>query len=301
MSLSFDGNVVLVTGAGGGLGRSYALEFARRGASVVVNDVGGAVDGTGQAAGPAQAVVDEIRAAGGQALADAHSVADPDGAEAMVAAAVEAFGRIDVVVNNAGILRDEALHKLTDAAWAAVTAVHLTGTMQVSRAAVRRMREQGYGRIVNTTSPAGLYGNFGQTSYGAAKMGIVGLTRVLAVEGASKGIKVNAVAPGARTRMTEAAMGPLGDVLDLRPELVSPVVVYLSHRRCELSGEVLSAAFGRVSRVFIGSTPGWFSRDLTAEAVEENLAAVLSDEGLSYPRNLEDEVGLALAHYQLTN
>lgn len=299
MTLSFDGNVVLVTGAGNGLGRTYALEFARRGASVVVNDLGGAVDGSGQTSGPARAVADEIVAAGGQAVADTHSVADPAGAEAMVQAAVDAFGRIDVVVNNAGILRDEALHKLTDAAWAAVTGVHLTGTMLVTRAAVRHMREQGYGRVVNTTSPAGLFGNFGQASYGAAKMGIIGLTRVLAVEGASKGIKANVIAPGARTRMTEAVMGPLEQSLDLRPDLVAPVVLYLAHRRCELSGEVISAAFGRVSRVFIGSTPGWFNRDLTPEDVEANLDTILSDDNLCYPRNLNDEVALAMGHYQL--
>ena len=298
MTLSLAGDVALVTGAGGGLGRTYALELARRGASVVVNDLGVSVDGTGGATGPAQAVVDEIVAAGGRAVADTGSVAVAEGAEAMVRTAIAAFGRLDIVVNNAGIIRDEAMHKLTDDAWAAVTAVHLTGTMLVSRAAFRHMRERGYGRIVNTTSPAGLYGNFGQASYGAAKMGVVGLTRALSIEGAAKGVLVNAVAPGGMTRMTEGVMGSLGDTFDLRPELVAPVVAYLAHKNCELTGEVLSAAFGRVARVVIGSTPGYFSRDLTVEDIEAHLSEIMSDDGLTYPRNLNDEVALALVHYQ---
>ena len=297
MTLSFDGRVALITGAGGGLGRTYALELARRGAAIVVNDLGGTVDGSGASAGPAQAVVDEIEAAGGTAIADGHSVADPFGADAMVNAALDHLGRLDIVINNAGVIRDEAFHKVTSDAWQTVSDVHLTGTLLVSRAAIGHMREQGYGRIVNTTSPAGFYGNFGQASYAAAKMGIIGLTRVLAIEGARRGVQANAIAPGAMTRMTEDVMGTMAETLDLRPELVAPVVAYLAHERCGMSGEVISAAFGRVAKVFIGSTPGYFSRDLTAESVEANLDTITDPTGLTFPLGLEAEISYAQVHY----
>jgi NAD(P)-dependent dehydrogenase (short-subunit alcohol dehydrogenase family) len=294
LGLSFEGRVAVVTGAGGGLGRAYARELARRGAQVVVNDIGGSVAGTGTAAAPAEMVARDINAEGGIAVADANSVATPEGAEAIVANAREAFGRLDIVVNNAGILRDESFHRLTTEAWEAVLGVHLTGTMLLSRAAFITMREQGYGRIVNTTSSAGLFGNFGQASYGAAKMGVIGLTRVLAIEGATRGIKVNAISPGAMTRMTEPLMGDLAGAVDSRPELVAPVVAFLSHERCNLTGEVLSAKFGRVSRVFVGTASGYFNGDLTAEDVQEHLAEILDDEALAFPTNLEDEFRLIL-------
>jgi NAD(P)-dependent dehydrogenase (short-subunit alcohol dehydrogenase family) len=298
MTLSLEGRVALVTGAGGGLGRSHALELARRGAQVVVNDFGGTVAGAGSSPGPAKLVVDEIIEAGGVAIANSHSVATPEGAGAMVETAVREFGRIDIVVNNAGILCDEAMHKLTLESWEAVLAVHLTGTMLVTHAAFPHMREQGYGRIVNTTSAAGLFGNFGQCSYGAAKMGIVGLTRVLAIEGGPKGVRVNAVSPAALTRMTEAVMGPLGDVVVAKPELVTPVVVYLAHEGCSLNGEVISAAFGRVSRIFVGTTPGYFNLDLTPEAVEAHLTEIMDEKGLVFPQSINDEIALIMGHYE---
>ena len=185
--LRYDGRVAIITGAGGGLGRSHALELARRGASVLVNDLGGSVDGHGASASAASRVVDEILALGGKAVANHDSVASAEGGEAIVSAAVKAFGRVDIVVNNAGILRDKAFHQMDSAAVDAVIDVHLKGAMFVTQPAFRLMRAQGYGRIVNTTSASGLFGNFGQANYGAAKAGLAGLTRVLSLEGASRG------------------------------------------------------------------------------------------------------------------
>ena len=204
--LGFDGKVAIVTGAGGGLGREHALLLAKRGALVVVNDLGGAVDGSGGSETPAEQVVEEIKAAGGEAVADANSVATPEGGEAIVQTAIDAFGRIDIVVNNAGILRDKAFHNMTDDLVQPVLDVHLRGAFNVTRPAWGKMREQGYGRVVNTASSAGIIGNFGQASYGAAKMGLVGLTHVLAIEGAKHNIKANAISPIARTRMTEEVL-----------------------------------------------------------------------------------------------
>jgi NAD(P)-dependent dehydrogenase (short-subunit alcohol dehydrogenase family) len=222
-----DGKVALVTGAGGGLGRAYALALAAEGAAVVVNDIGVARDGSGGGAAMADAVVAEIEAAGGRAVADNGSVAVPDDAAAMVRAAVGAFGRLDICINNAGILRDSILAKATVEDWHAVLDVHLTGTFNVARAAWDRMLEQGRGgRIVNTTSTSGLFGNFGQTNYAAAKAGITGLTRVLSLEGADAGITVNAVAPAAWSRMTEDII-PAAAERRYGTEKVAPLVVWL--------------------------------------------------------------------------
>src|SRR6266540_349785 len=220
--LGFDGKVAIITGAGGGLGRSHALELARRGALVVVNDLGGSVDGSGSGTTAAQAVVDEIKAAGGDAVANYDSVATPDGGKAIVQSALDAFSRIDIVINNAGILRDTSFKNMTSEQLEPVLDVHLKGAFYVTRPAWEHMREQGYGRVVNTSSGAGIFGNFGQTNYGAAKMGLVGLTRVLAIEGAKYNIKANAIAPVAKTRMTEELLGPLAD--KLQPKFVTPVV-----------------------------------------------------------------------------
>jgi len=208
--IGYDGKVAIITGAGGGLGRSHALELARRGARVVVNDLGGSIDGTGASLGPAALVVDEIKSLGGDAVANTDSVATPAGGAAIVQSAIDSFGRIDIVINNAGILRDKAFHNMEPDLVDPVLDVHLKGAFHVTRAAWIKMREQNYGRVVNTSSNSGLLGNFGQANYGAAKMGLVGLTRVLAVEGAKFNIKVNAIAPVAFTRMTEALMGDLG-------------------------------------------------------------------------------------------
>ena len=188
--LGFDGKVAIVTGAGGGLGRQHALLLASRGARVVVNDLGGSVSGVGADAGPAEAVASEIRSAGGEAVADGHSVSSPEGGEAVVQTALDMFGRVDIVVNNAGILRDKTFHNLTPDLLEPVLDVHLKGAFYVTRPAWIRMREQGYGRVVNTSSNSGILGNFGQSNYGAAKMGLVGFTRVLAAEGAKHNIRV---------------------------------------------------------------------------------------------------------------
>lgn len=265
MTIAFDNQVAIVTGAGGGLGRCHAIELARRGARVVVNDLGSAVDGSGASESVAQRVVDEITAQGGTAIANADSVATKDGGEAIVAAALEAFGRVDILVNNAGILRDAAFKNMTADQFDAVVAVHLIGAFNVTRAAWPIMREQNYGRIVHTTSGTGLFGNFGQTNYGAAKMGLVGMMHVLAIEGARNGITVNAIAPIARTRMTEDIMGEAAKEMD--PELVTPVVVYLAHRSCERTAHIYSVGAGKVSRVFIGVTKGIQDPALTAERV----------------------------------
>ena len=255
--IGFDGRVVIVTGAGGGLGREYALELARRGARVVVNDLGGSRDGSGAAAGVARAVVDEIRAAGGEATANIDSVADPEGAAALVEQTLREYGTVDAVISNAGILADRSFGNLTLDELEAVVAVHLLGGFHVALPAFRVMKEKGYGRFVFTASNAGILGNFGQANYAAAKMGLVGLSNVLAIEGARYGIKSNVIAPVARTRMTEDLLGPLADHVD--PSLVVPMVTYLASEACAVTHEIYSAGGGRFARFFIGLTPGWFA------------------------------------------
>jgi NAD(P)-dependent dehydrogenase (short-subunit alcohol dehydrogenase family) len=240
--------VVIVTGAGGGLGRSYAKFLAANGALVVVNDVGGARDGSGSGRSMADAVVEEIRGNGGRAVANYSSVATREGAEAIVATAIEHFGAVHGVVNNAGILRDGAFHKMTDENWDAVIKVHLYGGYQVTRAAWPYLREQKFGRVVMATSTSGIYGNFGQANYGAAKLGLVGLVNTLAIEGAKYQITANAVAPMAATRMT-ADIAPQ-DVLDkLDPDHVAPAVGYLLSEENQESGSVFVVGGGLVQRV----------------------------------------------------
>src|SRR4051794_41147085 len=251
--LGFEGKVAIITGAGGGLGRSHALELAGRGALVVVNDLGGSVDGQGGSHTAAQQVVDEVKAAGGEAVASYDSVATPEGGAAIVQTALDTFRRIDIVINNAGILRDAAFKNMDAEKLEPVIDVHLKGAFYVTQAAWNHMREQSYGRIVNTSSAAGIFGNFGQTNYGAAKAGLVGLTRVLAVEGAKNNIKVNAIAPVAKSRMTEDILGPIADNLD--PKFVTPVVAWLAHEDVPVTGEVFSCAGGHVARIFTGVTP----------------------------------------------
>jgi NAD(P)-dependent dehydrogenase (short-subunit alcohol dehydrogenase family) len=290
--VGFEGRVAIITGAGGGLGREHALLMASRGAQIVVNDLGGAVDGTGASAGPAQKVVEEIEALGGAAVADGNSVATQEGAEGMVKTALEAFGRVDIVINNAGILRDKSFANMTPDLWDPVIAVHLTGTYNVTRAAWGHFREQSYGRIVSTSSAAGIFGNFGQTNYGAAKMGIVGMTRVWAQEGGKYNIRANAIAPVARTRMTEEILGPLIEKVD--PALVSPVVAYLASEECAVSGEVYSVGAGRVSRIFIAEAPGYFKKDLTVEDVRDNWDAIRAEGDYLIPTSVNDEFGRLL-------
>ena len=286
--MRFDGRVAIVTGAGGGLGREHALLLAARGAKVVVNDVGGAADGTGGSPGPAEQTAREITDRGGVAVADANTVATPEGGQAIVDAALAAFGRVDVVVNNAGILRDKAFHNLTPELLDPVLDVHLKGAFHVTRPAWARMREARYGRVLLTTSNAGVLGNFGQSNYGAAKMGLVGLARVLAQEGARYGIKVNALAPIARTRMTEELLGPLAGKLD--PRLVAPVAAFLVHEDCPVTGEVWSAAGGRVARFFVGLTQGFLDHELTVEAVRDNLDRIRDQAGYTVPASVADEI-----------
>ena len=246
--IRFDGRVAVVTGAGGGLGRAHALLLASRGAKVLVNDLGGTVAGVGGDDTAADRVVAEVRAAGGEALANHDSVADPEGARRLVAAALEAWGRVDVLINNAGILRDKSLAKMEPADFAAVVAVHLLGSAYCSQAVLNPMQAQGYGRIVMTTSAAGLYGNFGQTNYGAAKLGVVGLMNSLKIEGQKYGIKVNTVAPVALTRMTEGL--PVSSALgEATPERVAAAVAWLASEACTLSGEVVAAGAGYFARV----------------------------------------------------
>jgi NAD(P)-dependent dehydrogenase (short-subunit alcohol dehydrogenase family) len=289
--LGFDGKVAIITGAGGGLGRSHALDLARRGALVVVNDLGGSTDGTGSSESAAQKVVDEITAAGGEAVASYDSVATPEGGANIVKAAVDTFGRVDIIINNAGILRDTSFKNMTPDQLNPVLDVHLRGAFYVTQPAWQIMRDQGYGRIVNTSSAAGIFGNFGQANYGAAKMGLVGLTRVLAVEGAKNNIKVNAIAPVAKTRMTEELFGEAMDKLS--PELITPIVTYLTHEDCPVSGEVYSVGGGRVARVFVGVTPGYVDPELTAESVRDHFAEIRDEAGYEVPANLNEEMMLA--------
>jgi NAD(P)-dependent dehydrogenase (short-subunit alcohol dehydrogenase family) len=247
--------VIVVTGAGGGLGREYALTLAREGACVVVNDLGGARDGTGSGSAMADQVVTEIKDAGGRAVANYDSVADADGAANIVKTAVDEFGAVHGVVSNAGILRDGTFHKMTFEAWDAVLKVHLYGGYNVIRAAWPHFREQSFGRVVVATSTSGLFGNFGQANYGAAKLGLVGLINTLAQEGAKCNITANAVAPIAATRMTQDIMAP-----DLRdqfiPEFVAPVVTYLCTEEVADSGSVLLVRGGSVRQVVQFQTDG---------------------------------------------
>jgi 3-hydroxyacyl-CoA dehydrogenase/3a,7a,12a-trihydroxy-5b-cholest-24-enoyl-CoA hydratase len=292
----FDGRVAIVTGAGGGLGRSHALLLAARGAKVVVNDLGGTLDGQGSSESAAQKVVDEIQAAGGEAVASFDGVDTAEGGAKIVQTALDAFGKIDVVVNNAGILRDVSFHKMTLDDWQAVLRVHLDGTFHVTHAAWPHLREAGYGRIVNTTSAAGLYGNFGQANYGAAKLGIVGLTKALAQEGAKKNIKANVIAPVAKSRMTETILDE-STLSKLEPSLVSPVVAHLASEGCEDSGQVYAVGGGYVSRVAVVEGAGTFfpGGALTPEQVAESWATINDLEQARPFGNAMEAVQVALA------
>ena len=295
-ALGYDGKVAIITGAGGGLGRQHALMMAKRGALIVVNDLGGSIDGVGSNSSAAQIVVDEIKAIGGEAVADHNTVATPEGGQAIVQTAINTYGRVDIVINNAGILRDKAFHNMTPDLLNPVLDVHLKGAFYVTQPAFVHMREQGYGRIISTSSAAGVFGNFGQTNYGAAKMGLVGFTRVLGVEGARFNIKANAIAPLAMTRMTEDILGALKD--KLAPELVSPLVAFLAHEECPVSGQLFSVGGGRVAHVFLGETNGYYSPTLTPEDVQNNWETITARDNFSVPNNLGEETAMFLSFFK---
>jgi len=254
--IRFDGRVAIVTGAGAGLGREYALELAKRGARVVVNDLGGARDGSGKGSkAPAEKVVDEIKALGGEAVANYDNVATVKGGKNIIKTALDAFGTVDILINNAGILRDKTFLKMEPENWQAVLDVHLNGAYNVSRPAFGVMKAKGYGRILMTTSAAGLYGNFGQTNYSAAKMGLVGLMNTLKLEGEKYNIKVNTIAPVATSRLTEDILPP--DFIDkLEPELVAPMALYLVSQQCPVSGNIYNVGMGCFNRAAIVTGPG---------------------------------------------
>lgn len=254
--IRFDDRVAVITGAGGGLGRVYALELAKRGAKVVVNDYGGSRDGAGAGSNSAaDRVVDEIREIGGEAVASYDNVASPEGGENIIRTALQAFGTLDILINNAGILRDKSFAKMEPETWKAVLDVHLNGAYHVSRPAFQVMKEKGYGRIIMTTSAAGIYGNFGQTNYAAAKMALVGFMNTLKLEGAKYDIKVNTVAPIAASRLTEDILPP--DLLEKsKPEFVAPLVLYLCSDRCPVTGGIYNAGMGFFNRAAIVSGPG---------------------------------------------
>lgn len=273
--LSFDDRVAVITGGGRGLGREYALLLASRGAKVVVNDPGGGLTGDGGDEGPAHDVVREIVAAGGQAVASTDSVATADGGKAIIDTAIECFGRIDILIHNAGIVRRGSLKELSYQDFDSVLDVHLRGAFHVVRPAFPLMCAAGYGRMVLTSSIGGLYGNHGVANYAAAKAGIIGLTNVVALEGAAEGVTCNAIVPGAVTRMAEgldtSAYPPMGS------DLVAPAVGWLAHESCSVTGEFFVAIAGRVARAFIAETPGVYRRAWSVEDIAANIDAIRDD------------------------
>jgi len=278
--IRFDGKVAIVTGAGGGLGRAHALELARRGAKVVVNDLGGAVDGSGGSSAAADHTVAEIKAAGGEALANGSSVTDDAGVAHMIAQAMDAWGRIDILIANAGVLRDKSFSKMEISDFEFVVGVHLMGTVKPTKAVWEIMREQNYGRIVVTTSSTGLYGNFGQTNYGAAKLSLVGFMNTLKLEGQKNNIHVNAISPVAGTRMTENLMPP--EMLKrLAPEYVTPGVVYLCSEDAP-TGVVMTAGGGVFAQARILETEGVFLGDhVSVEDVRDAFGKIGDEAGQS--------------------
>lgn len=305
--MRFDDQVAVITGAGGGLGKEYALLLASRGARVVVNDIGGSVTGDGSDAAAAHAAAAEIRNLGGKSVADSHSVTTPDGGAAIIDTALDTWGRVDIVINNAGIVRDFPFEEMTSDRFEPLLDVHLRGAFHVTRPAWKVMREQGYGRILNTTSAAGILGAPGMSNYGSAKTGLIGFTRVLAAEGTDHNIKVNAVAPIAFTRMLTHSIdsaAPPADaaaraVLDelanqylkkLDPALVAPVVAFLTHRDCSVTGEIYTVGAGHVSRFFIGRTKGFYNPELSIEDVRDQLDAIRDEAGYTVPGGPADEM-----------
>ena len=298
--INFDDRVAIVTGAGAGLGRAYALELGRLGAKVVVNDLGGARDGTGGGTSAADQVVEEIKSSGGEAMANYDSVATAEGGQAIVDAAIQAFGKVDIVINNAGILRDKTLAKMEPENWDAVMDVHLKGAYNVTRPAFVKMRENRYGRIILTTSGAGLYGNFGQTNYSAAKMGLLGFMNTLRIEGDKHNINVNTIAPVAATRLTEDVLPP--ELFEkLKPEFVAPLVLYLCSEQCTGTGAVYNAGMGYYNRAAVVTGPGVVVGDgkeiPTPEAVAASMGKIKSLESAEEFPNAMAAFGPMLAAF----
>ncbi|XP_031161238.1 peroxisomal multifunctional enzyme type 2 isoform X2 [Sander lucioperca] len=290
MSLSFEGRVVLVTGAGGGLGREYALAFAERGASVVVNDLGADTKGGGKSSAAADNVVEEIRAKGGKAVANYDSVEDGD---KLIQSALDAFGRIDVVVNNAGILRDRSFARTSDLDWDLIQRVHLRGSFLVTRAAWNHMKNQKFGRIIMTASAAGIYGNFGQANYSAAKLGMLGLANTLAIEGRKYNIHCNTIAPVAGSRLTETVMPP-DLVASLKPEYVAPMVLWLCHEQCQESGALFEVGAGWIGKLRWERSQGCIVRQknqpMTPEAVRDQWDKICDFTDATKPTSIQESL-----------
>jgi NAD(P)-dependent dehydrogenase (short-subunit alcohol dehydrogenase family) len=293
----FTGRVAVVTGAGRGIGRAYAILLAARGARVVVNDLGGSMDGVGTDASPASTVAAEIDAAGGAAVADTSDVASPAGAEVLVDTAVERFGRVDILVNNAGIIRWAGLPDADADNLASHLAVHVVGSFNTTRAAWSRMVEQGYGRIVMTSS-SGMFGLPTNLSYATAKAAVIGMARSLATAGAAHGIKINVIAPAAMTRMAGPGADDSPEGTPMAPAAVAPMVAFLAHENCPVSGEVYAAGAGRFARIFIAQTEGYVhpSPEPTIEDVAEHWAAINDETGYTIPTDLTGWSNAFLAH-----
>ncbi|XP_040051622.1 peroxisomal multifunctional enzyme type 2 [Gasterosteus aculeatus] len=290
MSLSFEGRVALVTGSGGGLGREYALAFAERGASVVVNDLGADTKGGGKSSAAADKVVEEIRAKGGKAVANYDSVED---GEKVIQSALDAFGRIDIVVNNAGILRDRSFARTSDLDWDLIHRVHLRGSFSVTRAAWNHMKNQAFGRIIMTTSAAGIYGNFGQANYSAAKLGLLGLANTLAIEGLRYNIRCNTIAPVAGSRLTETVMTP-ELVASLKPEYIAPMVLWLCHEQCQENGALFEAGAGWIGKLRWERSQGSIVRQknqpMTPEAVRDQWDKICDFTDATKPKSVQESL-----------
>jgi len=287
--IDFKGRVAVVTGAGAGLGRCHAIELAKRGAKVVVNDLGGSRDGVGSSDAAANKVVEEIKALGGEAVPNYDDVSTVKGGENITKTAIDAFGRIDILVNNAGILRDKSFVKMEEENWDLVVAVHLRGAYCCTKPAFSKMREQGYGRIVMTSSTAGVLGNFGQSNYGSAKMGLCGLANVLKLEGEKYNIKVNCLLPNAGTRLTADVMPPEFFAM-ATVERVTPVVLYLCSEQCQDTGMYINADTGWYARSNIMTGPGVFIKNATAEDIADNWAKITDLTGAKYYNSIIDHM-----------
>ena len=294
---NFDGRVAVITGAGRGIGRAYALLLASRGARVVVNDLGGSMQGAGDDASVAASVVSEIETGGGTALADEHDVASSEGAQALIASTVDRFGRLDILINNAGIIKWAGLPDVDLDNLERHLAVHVLGSFNTTRAAWPHMVEQGYGRIVMTTS-SGIFGLPKNLSYATAKAGVIGLTRSIATMSEAHGIKVNLIAPAALTRMAGPDADPDDDSSPMAPGQVAPLVAFLAHEACPVNGELYAAGAGRFARLFIASTPGYVAPQPTIEDVARHWHDINDEKGYVVPRDLPEWSTSFLAHLQ---